>query len=160
MPLDARGMPQSSWEIPISQVRGRLASPTIILDAIAREVIEGPGGALAANYDRSGLKQRSGLLFHGITSRGWAGHYVKIQGTRLTVGLDLRTISYARPVLEGHGVIRPVHKKVLSWIDADTGRRVFAKKVRAMPPRAVYVLYPDQIAKARAVAKRMIEEDR
>src|SRR5882672_1815650 len=93
-----RGRGMSTWDKPLDDLRSRLANPAPILDAIARECIEGPTGALDENYYRSGLHQRSGLLYRGITSRSWGGHYCRIVGTRVTVGLDLRSISYARPV--------------------------------------------------------------
>lgn len=140
------------WTQELEQKQAELHRLEPVLQKIADEVILGPGGALARNYAASGLKQKSSLLFDGITKRGWIGNYVRTNGNVLTVGLDLRAISYAKWALEGRGPVVAKYKKALRFVI--DGKTIFAKRVKAAPAHRVYYLTAEDIARAQGIVVR------
>jgi hypothetical protein len=145
-----------SWTAPIEKLKAAINDTAPILQAVADEVVLGETGLLARNYASSGLKQRSKLLYRGITQRGATGNYVRVTGDTVTVGVDPAKIKHVKWALEGRGVVRPRYKKALRFeID---GRVIFAKKVKASPPHQVYYLLGSDQAKAQDIAARKIAE--
>lgn len=66
---------------------------------------------------------------------------------------DKNQIAMIAAIIEfGHGVIRPVRAKMLRWFDKN-GNPIFAKQVRAMPPRPF--LYPAYEAGIRDMTKKI-----
>jgi len=66
---------------------------------------------------------------------------------------DKNQIAFIAAIIEfGHGVIRPVRAKMLRWVDKK-GNVIFAKQVRAMPPRPF--LYPAYEAGIRDMTKKI-----
>lgn len=128
------------------------------LDAIADHVFLGETGALARNYQRSGLKIKSGLLFRAITNRAWRGNYVKKDGNAVTVGLDFRTVSYAKWAIEGRGAVVAKPGKFLRFVI--DGKVFYRKRVGPAPPRPVYFMTPEADAKADMVAARVLTGDK
>jgi hypothetical protein len=120
------------------------------LDAVADQVLLGPRGALAGNYERSGLKQKSGLLFKGITTRGAPGNYVRKMGRSVTVGIDPNSVRYFRWAVGGRGPVVAKPGKMLRFeID---GKVFYRKKVGPAPARPVYYLNAEADAEAEQVA--------
>lgn len=145
-----------AWSDAIEAQAERIANPEPIVNRIVDEVILGPNGMLARNYHASGLNVKSGLLFDGITRRGWIGNYVRVDGTKGTVGLDLRAISYAKWALEGRGPVTVKKAKALAfYID---GKLYFRKRVGPAPPHDVYHLSADFEAQAQAIQTEMMEQ--
>jgi len=119
---------------------------------------------LARNYDASGIKQGGvfggrhvGLLKPAITKRGAFGNIVKVAGSTLTVGVSYQAVPYARWVIEGRGPVRAKNKKMLHWIDPDTGKDVFRKSVGPAPPHPVYFLSPGDLKEIEAHLAQLIE---
>ena len=103
---------------------------------------------LAKHYDQAGIKQggkRTGDLKQAITKRGAAGNTISKQGNHLIVGVDYAQMTYAKWVLEGRGPVRAKKGKALHWIDPDTGKEVFAKRVGPAPAHPVYFLTPEEL---------------
>jgi len=116
-----------------------------ILDQLADEIIL---PILAEHYDESGIKQgggRSGALKQAISKRGAAGNVIQKTPGHLIVGVDYAQIDYARWVIEGRGPVLPKEKKVLHWIDPDTGKDVFAKSAGPAPAHPIFFLTPSEL---------------
>ena len=107
------------------------------LDAIADKTILGRSGVLAKNYERSGLKQQSGLLFRGITTRSGTGNYVRKQGNAVTVGIDPNAIRYFKWAVGGRGPVVARPGKMLRFVI--DGKVFFRKRVGPAPARPVYL---------------------
>lgn len=143
-----------SWTIAVTEKEKIVAEPEAVLSRVIDDIILGPAGILANHYAASGLKQRSSLLFDGITKRGWIGNVVRLNGHSATVGLDYSAISYSRPVIEGHGEIVPKNRKALRFfID---GRVVFAKRVKSTPGRRIYFLTSEELTRCASAAAREV----
>jgi len=82
----------------LDRLSDSLQRPGDILGKVADAVIF---PMLARNYVASGLKQRSGRLFNGITKRGAPGNYVRESPGEITVGVSYEQIPYAQSILEG-----------------------------------------------------------
>lgn len=143
-----------AWADDLEKQQAQLLNLEPVMQRIADEVILGPSGALARNYAASGLKQKSSLLFDGITTRGWIGNYVRVTGNVVTVGLDMRAISYSQWALEGRKAFSAKNKKALRFVI--DGEVVFAKKVKASPPHRVYYLTAEDMVKAQRIAVSML----
>ena len=65
---------------------------------------------------------------------------------------------YSAPLYYGHNGIKPVKAKVLSWIDFDSGERVFAKSVKPREGNPWIIKYYDKEEKKilERLAKAMI----
>jgi len=95
---------------------------------------------LAEHFQHSGIKSRTGDLLAAITERGAKGNVFQKSPGGLRVGVDYGTMPRAKYVIEGRRAVVPVNKKVLRWIDPETGKPVFSKYSRPVPPHPIYYL--------------------
>jgi HK97 gp10 family phage protein len=74
------------------------------------------------------------------------------EGMEVTVGSD---IPYAKYIEYGRGPVFPKNVKFLSWIDKDTGKRIFSKKSSPVDPHPF--LEPAVISKMQKYPEIVVE---
>jgi hypothetical protein len=117
-------------------IKASLNDLSPLLKEIAEEVIQ---PAFARNYDRSGLKVRSGTLKTAVSKTGARGNLLEIRPHSLSAGVDYNTLPYARYAIEGRGPVVPRNKKALFFYDQN-GKPVLVKRVKAVPPHDIFYL--------------------
>lgn len=125
-----------------------------ILAEVAEEIIL---PAFGRNYDRSGLKKRTGVLRTAVTTAGAKGNFLEIRATGLTVGVDAQALGGEIYALRGRGPVVARKGKSLRFFD-DNGKAIFAKRVKAAPPHnVIYLTESDYEKVAELVTKRLVE---
>ena len=88
------------------------------------------GGQTLKNYAKINVEKTFSGKSTGAAGLGGSIQTVVSKAAETKAEVDVGpTVIYGR-IHELGGIIRPVHAKMLSWIDVDTGERVFANKVQ------------------------------
>ena len=152
----------NAWTEQVDEILKSIEHVDAILDELGEDVVL---PILARHYDASGIKQGGiyggrhvGILKPAITKRGSFGNIFEKLPGMLTVGVSYEAIPYARWVIEGRGPVRPKRKKVLHWIDPDTGKDVFRKSVGPAPPHPIYWLSAQELKEVSEALTRLVLE--
>jgi len=88
------------------------------------------GGQTLENYAKINVEKTFSHKSTGGAGLGGSIQTVVSTSTETKAEVDVGpTVIYGR-IHEFGGIVLPVHAKMLSWIDVDTGERVFANKVQ------------------------------
>lgn len=139
----------------IDSLLGKIEHIDALLDALVdSDVLP----VLAAHYDQSGVKKRSGAAHDAITKRGAEGNIIEHHAGSIRVSSDDSVVPEIRWIIEGRGEVRPKFKKALHWQDEE-GRDIFAKRSSPTPPHDIYYLDEADLAKIEADLSDMLLQE-